>query len=48
MLILTGIIISIIDIILTGGQYNIIADLDYNGDINVVDIVQLVNIILNN
>ena len=41
-------IISIIDIILTGGQYNIIADLDYNGNINVVDIVQLVNIILNN
>ena len=40
-------IVSIVDIILIGGEYNIIADLNYDGNINVVDVVQLVNLILN-
>ena len=40
-------IVFIVDIILTGNEYNIIADLDYDGNINIVDVVLLVNIILN-
>ena len=40
-------VISIVDIILSGSEYNIIADLNFDGDINVVDVVQLVNLILN-
>ena len=40
-------VVSIVDIILSGSEYNIIADLNFDGDINVVDVVQLVNLILN-
>ena len=41
-------VVSIVDIILTGGDYNIIADLNYDDSINVIDVVQLVNMILGN
>ena len=40
--------VSIVDIILMNSNYNIIADLNLDNMINVVDVVQLVNLILNN